>query len=217
MRYRAVISEILEYIFPPPKKRHALLHANPEALREIFPQASSDTPNFVTALFDYSAAPVRELVSLLKFAGDARAARISAQLLHEALIDILQENITRYETVPRLVPIPLAREERLERGYNQCNLLVQNILHLDAAGRFAGANNTLRKPHPTTSQTEMPNKKQRRENVRGCFIVKNRSRIEGTDIILIDDVITTGATLEEARNVLQDAGAGNVFALTLAH
>ncbi|KKU76429.1 MAG: hypothetical protein UY03_C0035G0001, partial [Parcubacteria group bacterium GW2011_GWA2_47_64] len=68
----------------------------------------------------------------------------------------------------------------------------------------------------TGSQTKMDTRKKRLENLKGCFVADGKA-VEGRNIILIDDVATTGATLVEARKTLLRAGARKVIAFTVAH
>ena len=69
----------------------------------------------------------------------------------------------------------------------------------------------------TLHQAQTKNKKERMDNIRDSFYIENRDRIEGKNILLIDDVITTGTTLKEAKKILTDAGASEIKALAIAH
>ena len=63
----------------------------------------------------------------------------------------------------------------------------------------------------------MKNRKKRLQNIKGCFSVSNHEKIKGSNIILIDDVITTGATMNEASRILIEAGADQVICFAIAH
>ncbi|KKS56700.1 MAG: Competence protein F, partial [Candidatus Nomurabacteria bacterium GW2011_GWF1_42_40] len=73
------------------------------------------------------------------------------------------------------------------------------------------------KPKDTKHQAHIENRSERLKNIIGSFTVKNSEIIKGRNIILIDDILTTGATLSEARKVLKRAGARKVIAFTVAH
>ncbi|MBL8308923.1 MAG: ComF family protein [Burkholderiales bacterium] len=116
-----------------------------------------------------------------------------------------------------LVPVPLAPDRLAERGYNQATLIAQELAH-----RFRGADgapalsvdaNAALRIRETAVQQRL-NWVERRRNVRGAFAA-TRS-FTGEAVVLIDDVLTTGATLNELARVLTAAGAAQVDALVLA-
>jgi len=76
---------------------------------------------------------------------------------------------------------------------------------------------TLIKPKDTKHQAHIENRSERLKNIIGSFAVKNPEAIKGKNIILIDDILTTGATLTEARKILKYSGARKVVAFTVAH
>ena len=80
-------------------------------------------------------------------------------------------------------------------------------------------NNILIKPKETEHQARIENRQKRLKNILGSFSVKNEKveLVKGRNIILIDDIATTGATLNEARKILKQAGAGKIIAFTIAH
>ena len=114
-----------------------------------------------------------------------------------------------------IVPVPLHRWRLWRRRYNQAALLA------DALSRRAGVPAdplVLARVRATRSQGEMPSAKARRRNVRGAFKVRagRESIVAGRTILLVDDVFTTGATLDSCARALKRAGAARVLALTLA-
>ena len=104
-----------------------------------------------------------------------------------------------------LVPVPLHRYRQRERGFNQARQLAKH-LELPVV-------NALVRTRNTSSQADLPASK-RRANVRGAFVA--RADVEGLTIVLVDDVATTGATLNACAAVLLDAGAKQVRGLTAA-
>ena len=112
-----------------------------------------------------------------------------------------------------LVPVPLFRKQKRRRGFNQAELIAQELsrffqIPLEAAN--------LIKIRKTKSQARL-NKEQREVNLKNSFALKNPAVIAGRKIILIDDVITTGATLEECAKALKQAGAKQVWGLAVAY
>ena len=114
-----------------------------------------------------------------------------------------------------VVPVPLHRSRLWKRRYNQSAELAR------ALARRAGVPAeplVLMRKRPTPSQGEMPSASARRRNVRGAFAVpeQGKARVEGRRVLLVDDVLTTGATANACARALKRAGAHSVFVLALA-
>ncbi len=115
-------------------------------------------------------------------------------------------------TADVIVPVPLHRRRLIKRKYNQSGLLAA---YLARKAKKKYLPNTLRRIVNTKSQGH-DDAEQRKKNVKGAFYVKNPQTLEGKRVVLVDDVYTTGATLNECAKVLYKAGARNVDCLTLA-
>ncbi|MEP0547839.1 MAG: phosphoribosyltransferase family protein [Rhodothermales bacterium] len=102
-----------------------------------------------------------------------------------------------------VVPVPLHRRRRLERGYNQSERLAAGISAV--LGRPVRADG-LTRPRPTHSQTSL-SKTERWRNVEAAFAVPDAEAVAGRRVLLVDDVLTTGATAVAAARVLRSAGA----------
>ena len=111
-----------------------------------------------------------------------------------------------------VVAVPLALERRQVRGYNQAELLAEGFCaHLQAKGYAAETDfNILQKTRETGQQKHL-DKKSRRENVAGAYHVHKRKVCAGRTIILIDDIMTSGATGSECAARLKGAGAKEVL------
>lgn len=111
-----------------------------------------------------------------------------------------------------VVPVPLHWRRRWARGYNQAAAVAREVaaaLHRPLAGRW------LRRVR-AASQTEQPSASARRENIRGAFAVSRDASLGGRRVLVVDDVMTTGATAAEAARELLDGGAASVTVLVLA-
>ena len=141
--------------------------------------------------------------------------------LKTVLDDLFYEGIIQKEALHKvlgsnsvLVPIPLYKSKIRKRGYNQSQILAKglgkrlNISVLDCLERV----------RDTKTQVGLK-KEEREENIKGAFKIKNqKSKIKNFKVVfLIDDVVTSGATLKEAAKVLKKAGVEKVFGITLAH
>ncbi len=112
-----------------------------------------------------------------------------------------------------LIPIPLHLKRLRERGFNQALLLVKE---LSQRTRIPYSKGLLRKRVSTPPQIRLSGR-ERERGVRGSFCIQREEEIEGKTILLVDDVYTTGATVNECSRVLLNAGAERVDVLTLAH
>lgn len=131
------------------------------------------------------------------------------------IASLLDARLTEFaENYPSfcIVPIPLHKDKLRERGFDQSYLIARYM-----AGRlklpFWDA--LLMRIKATESQAKKK-KNERLENVRGAFSLTRPEEARGKDILLIDDVFTTGATANEAAKVFKRAGAGRVHVFTLA-
>lgn len=154
---------------------------------------------------------LRDLLHLFKYNRVAPLARPLAQLL---AVVVHQE--PALGQVDMVVPVPLYPRRERARGYNQAELLARELAH---ALDLPIAPSALARIRDTASQTGLT-PRQRRENVRGAFAVRKlrdgRSQVKGKRILLIDDVATTGATLNACARTLKRAGAARVEAATVA-
>lgn len=111
-----------------------------------------------------------------------------------------------------LVPVPLDRERMCQRGFNQ-SLIICN--HLSPLLKLQTVSVVV-KARKTQPQAGIKNKKHRKVNISGAFKVINNKTIENKDIIIVDDLVTTGATTNEIARVLKKAGAKRIYSFALA-
>lgn len=111
-----------------------------------------------------------------------------------------------------VVPVPLHVSKLRERQFDQACLLAREVARLLTLRCDPGL---LKRIRPTPTQTRMT-RSERIENVRGAFAVQKPEAVQGSALLIVDDVMTTGATLNEVARVLKRAGAARVEALTLA-
>lgn len=112
-----------------------------------------------------------------------------------------------------VIPVPLHRVRQRERGFNQSQVLAEGI---SEAINIPVLKGVLKRKKNTQDQTYL-NAKQRAENVKNAFVITKPEMISGKKVILVDDVMTTGATLNECAGMLLAAGAKSVLAATLAN
>ena len=171
----------------------------------------------ITSIFSYRSNEIRKALWSLKYKNNKRIARVLAAVLYDAILEDMGD--ARAFTAARsytLIPIPLHAKRQKQRGYNQSELICKELSLIDPVS-FTYISDVLYRKRDTPSQTTLQNKAERIKNVRDCFAVTDPSRIKNTNIILIDDITTTGSTLKEAMKILRKNGAKKVAAYTVAH
>lgn len=136
---------------------------------------------------------------------------LNGKFLGKKLGEGIKEKISSWK-IDYLVPIPLHPVKKADRGYNQAFYIAKGLgkyLEIPVSGKF------IKRKKFTQSQTTM-NIQEREENMKNAFAVKNISKIKGKNILLVDDVITTGATTQECARVLLKAGTKKVYAASVA-
>jgi ComF family protein len=160
---------------------------------------------------------LRELIHLLKYEQVRPAAATLGRMLAEAIAGLELASASSL-TQPRVavVPVPLHARKLRQRGFNQSELIVRNALKVrDLSGRRALHAGVLERRRETQSQTGLT-RHQRRENIRGAFVVARPEQIAGRQVLLVDDVFTTGTTVSECARVLHRAGAAKIYVATVA-
>lgn len=193
------------------------------------PAAERENAKWIFSVYDYRHPITKKSLWLFKYKGKKRLANIFAEIVYEKIIEELSElSVLENFIEPILIPIPLSPKRYKERGYNQAELLCREIIkinHLRHGVDLKFEKDILIKTKETEHQARLKDRRLRLKNLSGSFAVKNDKRnkeknmnlIKNKNIILIDDIATTGATLNEARKVLKKAGARKVIAFTVAH
>lgn len=174
------------------------------------PACVASRPNFVQAtafgLYD----DLRPAIRLMKFEGVPSLAKPLGAMMASAMLNLRSESPGSLA----VIPVPLFRGKR---AFNQSTLLAESALHLlrsaEPGWKLSLRSDLLRRTRRTESQFLL-SPAQRRENLHGAF--KAKPEVRGVDILLVDDVYTTGATAVECTRVLLRAGANSVRVATLA-
>ena len=218
---RHVYSAFLDHLFPKLPEVAALEALTLDEWREhtLKIHFHSRYP-WCMSLMHFAEPAVRLAIHQMKFHKNIHVARTFAQLLDEGVAPFLAADagILSETSAKLIIPIPISWTRRNERGYNQVELALAHCSFPRAYG-WEISPHLLRK-HPGRSQTTQASTEAREANMRRAFSISNTTgahvRIRDADIILIDDVVTTGATLAAAREVLLAAGARSVQAVTFA-
>lgn len=220
--WRSYLSTIINQLIPARclscRSRNYYLCPN---CRALIPKSDQLEIPDTEAVFDYRDTRIKQAIWQLKYRGAQAVSFDLVQSLYtyyaDNLVDWKSPHLDRQEHTI-VIPIPMTKKRQKERGFNQAQSLAKHFANFDC-NNLQLQENILIKNRETLSQMKTRNRNTRLNNLQGAFTVSEleQNKVEGKDIILIDDVITTGATIAEARRVLLLAGARKVFALAVAH
>lgn len=178
----------------------------------IYSTVFQPDPRFaLLAVAPYEERAIRELIHRFKYDGF-----LKAEVPLGKITTVYLDAISARTFIPKdsvVLPVPLHRTRLRERGFNQAEHIAEIV------GRELGLpleRNVLIKTRPTRRQADLQKEKERRTNVRGSFAVENPLRIKGKNVILVDDVYTSGSTAKEAIKMLLRAGAEEISIFVVA-
>lgn len=198
-----ILTAWLEKIFPERKDYSVVRLADLSDIRQVLLPTEEDS---IISLLPFQVTLVRAAVHEAKFQNNPKAQK----LLSIALLEYLKH--CQRDTI--LIPIPLGSKRARKRGYNQVHEIAK--LACKEAPHITLRSDLLYRVKDTIPQTTL-SKVKRRENVIGVFGVRNSKEIEGANIIILDDVSTTGATLKAAHKEMITYGPSSITLLSLAH
>ncbi|HRH55266.1 MAG TPA: hypothetical protein PK609_00135 [Candidatus Paceibacterota bacterium] len=197
-----VLSAILNFLFPPRRSSSLVATTTPLSLASLVRE--QELSGNMAALLPYRNELVKACVLEAKFHDSARAQELLGGVLASYLADLDEDSSSLI-----LIPLPLSKERRAKRGYNQA----ERIARYTDIGTLR--TDILVRTRDTAPQTSL-GREERKLNVVGAFSVQGAIDPSYTYIVF-DDVLTTGATLSAAMEALWSAGAQRVRGVALAH
>jgi ComF family protein len=220
------ISYIFDLLLPRPRDAVRARSISETELASLLHPRILPGKKWVRALFPYHDERVRAVIKSIKYYNERKSSELMGALAADYILDVVAEQ-KAFEGWHDVIvaPIPSSPKRLRERGYNQAERLASSIYNELALSKVEGLtyNPHLLTRKDRTSQVHVMRSK-RKENIRNAFSVPNPERVEGRFIILIDDVVESGATLVDARRALMAAcpeqgrrGARGVIAIAMAH
>ena len=157
-------------------------------------------------IFEYQGI-IRKIILNYKFQGKA--------YLYKTFVNFLLKNqkffqiLKSYDTI---IPVPISKKRQKERGYNQSFLLAKEIANNTDLNLI---NNCLYKTQNIIEQSKL-NKEDRLKNIKGVYKLKNHQILKNKRILLLDDIYTTGSTVNECCKILKEANPGRIDVFTIA-
>ncbi len=217
--FKASFAAGLDFLFPKEPVVATLEHTPSEKLIELLtpsdpcPPPSSVLENIYT-LFAYADERVKHLVWEIKYQKNTHIAEHVGQILSERILRTIP--IPLRDEHWHVIPVPLTNRRLKERGFHHTRLIATSVLKF-LPPHFVLADSTLAKTRHTPKQSSLADRSERLTNLRGAFAVTNPAAINENNIIVIDDVVTTGSTLQEIASVLSHAGAKQIYCFAIAH
>lgn len=178
---------------------------------------SEAPPDGTITVFDYADPRVRQLIWHLKYRGVRSIAEQCARALYDPLIEHLADQAHFYPDAGTwlIIPAPLHRRRLAKRGFNQSTLIARCLVALNPS-IFTLAEQSIAKVRATPTQVSQSSRAARLKNIHNAFRVADPGLIAGRNIILLDDVTTTGATLSELTQITRAAKAARVIQAAVA-
>ena len=162
----------------------------------------------------------KELISIFKYEGIIRDKILQYKFedkayMYNTFAKIILKNekicglLKKYDII---IPVPIHKKRKAQRGYNQTQLIASKI---SKYLKIKLCDDVLIKSKNTIAQSKL-NKNKRKQNIKGAFKILNSEKIQGKNILLFDDIYTTGSTVNECSKILTRAGAKRIGVLTIA-
>ncbi len=209
---KKALEYLLETLMPTDPRIRRIEAEGAKAFRE-WPVVGEDGGVFHLASYKHPLA--KAALIEIKSTPNRRVAFVLGALLYEALRDGSREERLR-AAPPLVLPIPITAKKKRERGWNQCELMLEGFRRADAEGLFEARKDVLVKSRENEDQVGM-SRAQRFENLKDCFAVRDPEAVRGRAVVVFDDIVTTGATFGDARRALEAAGAKKVICIAIAH
>lgn len=175
---------------------------------------------FNVELFQNNEKYFKELIYIFKYEGIIRKTILKYKFqnksyLYKSFVNFMLKNQKFFEFIKKydkIVPVPISKKRYIERGYNQSYLIAKELakntnLQLE--------NECLFKTKNITEQSKL-NKEEREKNIQGVYELQNEEKVSNKNIILFDDIYTTGSTANECCRILQQAKPKSIAVFTLA-
>lgn len=207
---RELWDKILDFIFPPSEETLALRAICKEDLFSKIRPAENPPYQFINSVFSYKDPLGKELVWNIKYKKDKHAIELGAFALYKKILEEEKDSI--------IIPVPISKKRRKERGYNQCEILIDRICELDKEKNLEKRFDILFRKKHTKRQT-LKKRVERIEESKEIFEAISYEKAgldQAKRIIILDDVTTTGSTAKSAWETLSKAGYRNIAVFTLA-
>lgn len=212
----------LDTIAPPNPLIREIERMTPVEFERRVSGAASRRPDGIIAFFPYRNETMRTALVELKDFRNRKIERLVGMLMRDKIIDMIDRvaktqagAATGAPLNPLLVPVPMTKKALRKRGWNQCELIAREISKADTGKIMEIRADVLCKTRETGDQVGRT-REERLASLGLCMKVTDEESVRNRNVIVIDDIVTTGATLGEAKRALLQAGARAVICVAVA-
>lgn len=218
-KIKQIIAYIIEILFPTYclgcKSKNEILC--PDCISNIS-RTEKEIGKDIFAIFNYHDPIIKKIIWNLKYYKYSYLGKKLGEILYDELLENISEIRSYSMGSPIIViPVPISKHKRKIRGYNQAEKIARGFCNSNKDRVFDLKENIIFKKLKTIPQARITNRERRLKNIKGSFEIKNNNIIIGKTIILIDDVTTTGGTMNEIMKLLKKSGAKKVIGFAIAH
>lgn len=209
---------LLSLLLPQDTRLAHLLRLSAGDMRRLLPKAKIVGEKDAYNLFDYGNKAVRKIVWSIKYKANPEMISRIASYIYEEMFALAEDEIL-FDGIHKITVVPISsnRTRMREKGFNQCEMLLKAVEKISKNSNenfFDFRCGLLQKTKDTPKQAGLK-REERLQNVKNSM--QSSALPAGSVVFVIDDVYTTGATFDEARRALLDAGAKKVFGFFVAH
>lgn len=188
-----------------------------ESCIQNLPKPENDLPENIYALFEYRNKIIKKILTDAKYRHKFSVLNIFGKYLSDAILDITNEytELNNYRKI-YLIPVPISKKHFKQRGFNQAEVIAKSVMSYCPI-KLTLSTDIIKKVVETQSQASIKSRNERLLNPKNTFRVVQGQNLENSLCIIVDDITTTGGTINEIKRVLLENGAKRVVGITIAH
>lgn len=206
--------DLLDWLFPESHELSKLPIGQAQVRLRNYQMAGPTNYHWIISVLNYADPKVSQLVKILKNRPQPRLLQLAGEIMYEHLQSSLaSKELFQGPSTYLIIPIPSHKTSLRKRGFNQAYKIATHLAQQDDNFLIYEGLKKVRQ----TSKQALLRRSNRLTNMLGALKAKDPAKLLGKHIILVDDIVTTGATMNEAKKVLLAAGAASVVGCTLAY
>ncbi len=214
---RHIIDTSISFLFPKDPETIAIEKMSEEEIIADIPSAEPMLHEKYKAIFEYRHPLAKKAIWEIKYRKNKVILQKFSKILYECIIEDMSDMISfSRQDNWLIVAVPASRESLHMRGFDQCALICKELEKLDSAHVFEFSYTGIEKIRKTEHQSKIKNRGERLKNLEEAFRADEKI-FKDRNVIIIDDVYTTGATMHEIAKTLKQAGTKKVIGFALAH